>query len=383
MPHPPTNFLYDYHPVNLWELENKGEKIVCGCVSGRIDYTSFGMTIPEKSWTASGTGYRWGFNNMEKDDELKGTGNSYDFGARIYDPRIGRWLAMDPLARVFSAWSPYASFNDNPIIFVDPTGKGGEYSVNHKTKHITVTVKVYLYTDVYDQAHLENMAAMYNDYNANAFGDNVYKTTHSDKDYTVEFKVEFEYMSYEDARKGVAENDQSKNYFYVSLPESGATPFVAGNCGVLLGDTPPQVAFEEAIHTLDPRYSDDGQNASVGSHNMKETNSLMWGGSRGVQSETPILTQRDVTRIFNYSTLHAISRSEQKTIGTGTSGYVFSNKNIEKLYGLLLTQQKGVGIYPNHDKGRGAVSSANSKMKNTIDWDKVVDDENKAKKEQQ
>jgi glutamyl-tRNA(Gln) amidotransferase subunit D len=33
--------------------------------------------------------YRYGFNNMEKDDELKGSGNSYDFGARIYDPRVG------------------------------------------------------------------------------------------------------------------------------------------------------------------------------------------------------------------------------------------------------------------------------------------------------
>ena len=46
---------------------------------------------------SSGTGkYRYGFNGMEKDDNLKGTGNSYDFGARIYDSRLGRWLAVDP-----------------------------------------------------------------------------------------------------------------------------------------------------------------------------------------------------------------------------------------------------------------------------------------------
>ncbi len=31
--------------------------------------------------------YRYGFNGMEKDDEISGSGNSYDFGARTYDPR--------------------------------------------------------------------------------------------------------------------------------------------------------------------------------------------------------------------------------------------------------------------------------------------------------
>ncbi len=36
--------------------------------------------------TLTSPDYRYGFNGMEKDDELKGNGNSYDFGARIYDP---------------------------------------------------------------------------------------------------------------------------------------------------------------------------------------------------------------------------------------------------------------------------------------------------------
>ena len=42
--------------------------------------------------------YRYGFNGKESEDELKGPGISYDFGAKIYDPRSGRWLAVDPLA---------------------------------------------------------------------------------------------------------------------------------------------------------------------------------------------------------------------------------------------------------------------------------------------
>jgi RHS repeat-associated protein len=58
--------------------------------------------------------YRYGFNNMEKDDELKGTGNSYDFGARIYDPRVGRFLSLDPKTTEYPFFSPYVFAGNNP-----------------------------------------------------------------------------------------------------------------------------------------------------------------------------------------------------------------------------------------------------------------------------
>jgi RHS repeat-associated protein len=67
--------------------------------------------------------YRYGFNNMEKDDELKGLGNSYDFGARIYDPRVGRWLAVDPLAGKYPNESPFIFTGNSPLIFIDKEGK--------------------------------------------------------------------------------------------------------------------------------------------------------------------------------------------------------------------------------------------------------------------
>jgi RHS repeat-associated protein len=67
--------------------------------------------------------YRYGFNGMEKDNEMKGEGNSLDFGARIYDSRLGRWMSVDPLARLQPSWSVYKSFKDNPIIYNDPDGR--------------------------------------------------------------------------------------------------------------------------------------------------------------------------------------------------------------------------------------------------------------------
>src|SRR5690606_30860513 len=67
-------------------------------------------------------GYRYGFNGMEKDDEVKGAGNSYTTEFRQYDPRLGRWLSIDPLFSNFPWQSPYAAFDNNPILLVDPKG---------------------------------------------------------------------------------------------------------------------------------------------------------------------------------------------------------------------------------------------------------------------
>ena len=71
-------------------------------------------------------GYRFGFQNQEKDDEVKGEGNSYTTEFRQLDPRLGRWLILDPLMAKFPNQSPYAGFSVNPILLVDPFGLEGE-----------------------------------------------------------------------------------------------------------------------------------------------------------------------------------------------------------------------------------------------------------------
>jgi hypothetical protein len=48
--------------------------------------------------------------------------NMYDYGARIYDPVIGRFTTMDPLAEKYYSVSPYAYCGNNPINRTDPTG---------------------------------------------------------------------------------------------------------------------------------------------------------------------------------------------------------------------------------------------------------------------
>ncbi len=86
------------------------------------DYYLFGMQMPGRKDEGDGD-YRYGFNGMYKDDEIKGSGNSYDFGARLYDSRLGIFLTRDPLEAKYSAISPYAFCLNNPLIYVDKDGR--------------------------------------------------------------------------------------------------------------------------------------------------------------------------------------------------------------------------------------------------------------------
>ncbi len=69
---------------------------------------------------------------MLKTNEIAGEGNSYDFGARMQDGRLGRWLSLDPLKALYPTMSPFNFGGNNPIYFVDTDGKKivphGEYN---------------------------------------------------------------------------------------------------------------------------------------------------------------------------------------------------------------------------------------------------------------
>jgi RHS repeat-associated protein len=77
-------------------------------------YPTYEATIGNYQ-TAENTGYRYGFQGQEKDDEWKGNGNSINYKYRMHDPRLGRFLSLDPLAKKYPFYSPYA-FSGNRVI---------------------------------------------------------------------------------------------------------------------------------------------------------------------------------------------------------------------------------------------------------------------------
>ena len=105
-------------------------------ITSATDYYPFGSPMDGRAF--SGEKYRFGFNGKENDDELKGDGNSLDFGARIYDSRLGRWLSLDPLMTKYASLTPYNFCANNPVIFIDPDGKK---IVDSKKREVFVTIQ--------------------------------------------------------------------------------------------------------------------------------------------------------------------------------------------------------------------------------------------------
>ncbi|NDJ00134.1 RHS repeat-associated core domain-containing protein, partial [Flavobacterium sp. LaA7.5] len=86
------------------------------------NYYAFGMKHEgyNNITTATDPALKYKYNGKELQDEM-GL-DWYDYQARNYDPTLGRWFNIDPLAEKSRRFSPYTYALDNPVFFIDPDG---------------------------------------------------------------------------------------------------------------------------------------------------------------------------------------------------------------------------------------------------------------------
>ncbi|MGY6557814.1 MAG: RHS repeat-associated core domain-containing protein [Nitritalea sp.] len=84
-------------------------------------YYPFGLKLSGLSYDYQGHDNRYLYNGKELLDDLNL--NLYDFEARFYDPAIGRWNVVDPLADQREWVSPYNLVQNNPLNRIDPDGR--------------------------------------------------------------------------------------------------------------------------------------------------------------------------------------------------------------------------------------------------------------------
>ena len=116
-----SNWDHEYnltdHLGNVRAVIKKGANGLAEAIQER-HYFPFGMEMSELSSGSSTNKYQYNGKELQNDFAL----GMYDYGARFYDPAIGRWHSVDPSAESYYSWTPYNYCANNPINNIDPDG---------------------------------------------------------------------------------------------------------------------------------------------------------------------------------------------------------------------------------------------------------------------
>ena len=104
------------------------------------DYYPGGMVMPGRSYSIANNNYRYGFNGKEKDN--KDGVVQYDYGFRIYDPRLVRFKSVDPLTKSYPWYTPYQFAGNSPISNIDLDGLEEVKSLYFKNVRVVVLKNV-------------------------------------------------------------------------------------------------------------------------------------------------------------------------------------------------------------------------------------------------
>ncbi len=137
-----TAYTVNESPTSVY-IDNFQLMLTAGQVLEQNDYYPYGMLNTELSIPGSTSPlnyYKYNGKELQKELNLEWL----DYGARFYDPVIGRWNSIDPQCEVNRKWSPYRYGYDNPIRFIDPDGM--LEIVKPKDQDALITIKKHTYS---------------------------------------------------------------------------------------------------------------------------------------------------------------------------------------------------------------------------------------------
>ena len=97
-----------------------------GAIEQVNHYYPFGGLMGESKSLASSQRYKYNGKELDRTHGL----DWYDYGARMYDPALARWMVPDPLAEKYYSVSPYSYCHDNPMNATDPDGRDDFFDEN-------------------------------------------------------------------------------------------------------------------------------------------------------------------------------------------------------------------------------------------------------------
>ncbi|MCX6317421.1 MAG: DUF6443 domain-containing protein [Bacteroidetes bacterium] len=279
------------------------------------DYYPFGMDMQGRKYELVN---RYGFNGKERDTDIGSS--SYDFGARIYDGKIGRWLSIDPLQIKNTSESPYIFCKNKPITHVDPDGKDAIVTINGNT--ITISCKIVIYGKDATSVNAKMLQSSINTH-WNKTRDNQgwkYIDNETGKFYKVKFEATVELYNGKEKQDPIIIPDAWNPFSrtnYIEIDNSVKRSYVNGGWDEGAWIANGRTAAHEFGHllALKDRYKDE----TLESGEVYSRPDKGWEGNIMANSKSGIVEQRNVDAVVG-PTVHAYNKELEYLKNSKDSG---------------------------------------------------------------